>query len=86
MLSTVLLSEYRRKFALEKFGIEIKPVILFKSHKIDASYEANNLFNEMIDSLTVESLRSFLISQLKSVSEEQNHTLQLAYQYYLEKG
>ena len=38
MLSTVLLSEYRRKFALEKFGIEIKPVILFKSHKIDASY------------------------------------------------
>ena len=62
MLSTVLLSEYRRKFALEKFGIEIKPVILFKSHKIDASYEANNLFNEMIDSLTVESLRSFLFS------------------------
>ena len=85
MLSTVLLSEYRRKFALEKFGIEIKPVILFKSHKIDASYEANNLFNGMIDSLTVESLRSFLISQLRSVSEEQSHTLQLAYQYYLEK-
>ena len=85
MLGTVLLSEYRRKFALEKFGIEIKPVILFKSHKIDASYEANNLFNEMIDSLTVESLRSFLISQLRSVSEEQSHTLQLAYQYYLEK-
>lgn len=85
MLSTVLLSEYRRQFALEKFGIEIKPVILFKSHKIDASYEANNLFNEMIDSLTVESLRSFLISQLRSVSEEQSHTLQLAYQYYLEK-
>ena len=85
MLSTVLLSEYRRKFALEKFGVEIKPVILFKSHKIDASYEANNLFNEMIDSLTVESLRSFLISQLRSVSEEQSHTLQLAYRYYLEK-
>ena len=39
----------------------------------------------MIDSLTVESLRSFLISQLRSVSEEQSHTLQLAYQYYLEK-
>lgn len=85
MLNTVLLSEYRRKFALEKFGVEIKPVILFKSHKIDASYEANNLFNEMIDSLTVESLSEFLASQLRSVSEEQSHTLQLAYQYYLEK-
>ena len=84
MLSTVLLSEYRRKFALEKFGVEIKPVILFKSHKIDASYEANNLFNEMIENLTVESLREFLVSQSRSVSEEQSHTLQLAYQYYLE--
>ena len=84
MLSTVLLSEYRRKFALEKFGVEIKPVILFKSHKIDASYEANNLFNEMIENLTVERLSEFLTSQLRSVSEEQSHTLQLAYQYYLE--
>lgn len=85
MLSTVLLSEYRRKFALETFGIDLKPVILFKSHKIDASYEANNLFNKMIDGLTIEKLRAFLTSQLRSVSEEQSHTLQLAYHYYLEQ-
>ena len=85
MLSTVLLSEYRRRYALEKLGVEIKPVILFKSHKIDASHEANNLFNEMIENLTVESLSEFLTSQLRSISEEQSHTLQLAYQYYVEK-
>lgn len=85
MLSTVLLSEYRRRYALEKLGVEIKPVILFKSHKIDASHEANNLFNKMIENLTVESLSEFLTSQLRSISEEQSHTLQLAYQYYVEK-
>ena len=85
MLSVVLLSEYRRKFALETFGIDIKPVILFKSQKIDASHEANSLFNEIIDNLTVETLREFLTSQSKSVPDEQSHTLQLAYQYYLEQ-
>ena len=85
MLNTVLLSEYRRRYALEKFGIEIKPVILFKSHKIDASHEANRLFNNMIDELTAESLRDFLLSQIKSVTEEQSHTLQLAYSYYMEQ-
>lgn len=86
MLSVVLLSEYRRKFALETFGIDIKPIILFKSQKIDASHEANSLFNEMIDNLTVETLREFLTSQSKSVPDEQSHTLQLAYQYYLEQN
>ncbi|RJX42541.1 restriction endonuclease [Streptococcus agalactiae] len=85
MLSVVLLSEYRRKFALETFGIDIKPIILFKSQKIDASHEANSLFNEMIDNLTVKTLREFLTSQSKSFPDEQSHTLQLAYQYYLEQ-
>lgn len=85
MLSTVLLSEYRRKFALETFGIDLKPVILFKSHKIDASHEANRLFNEMIDSLNVEYLRHFLHSQTRNLTDEQSHTLQLAYQYYLKQ-
>ncbi|MGX7099366.1 DEAD/DEAH box helicase family protein [Globicatella sanguinis] len=85
MLSTVLLSEYRKIFALENFNVEIKPIILFKSQKIDASYEAHRLFNEIIDNLTTESLRLFLENQIKSVTDEQSQTLQLAYQYYLEK-
>ena len=85
MLSTILLSEYRRRYALEKFGIEIKPVILFKSHKIDASNEANRLFNNLIDNLTTESLSDFLQSQMRSLTNEQSHTLQLAYSYYLEQ-
>lgn len=85
MLSTVLLSEYRRKYAWEELGVEIKPVILFKSHKIDASYEANKLFNDMIDNLTVERLRNFLNSQTRSLTDEHSHTLQLTYHYYLEQ-
>ncbi|MCW6680733.1 DEAD/DEAH box helicase family protein [Aerococcaceae bacterium NML130460] len=83
MLSTVLLSEYRRKYALENLGIEIKPVILFKSHKIDASHEANRIFNNVIDNLTAEELRKFITSQMKSLTDETSHTLHLAYQYYL---
>lgn len=85
MLSTVLLSEYRRRYAMETFGVEIKPVILFKSHRIDASHEANRLFNDMIDGLTVASLRDFLLSQMSNVTEEHSHTLQLAYEYYLKQ-
>lgn len=85
MLSTILLSEYRRKFAAETFSIDIKPVILFKSHKIDASHEANRLFNDIVENLTAESLSKFLQSQSGSLTDEQSHTLQLAYKYYLEQ-
>ena len=84
MLSVVLLSEYRRKYAKEVFNVDIKPVILFKSQKIDASYEANSQFNDIIEHLTVEALTDFLNRQVASLSDEHSQTLQLAYQFYLE--
>lgn len=84
MLSVVLLSEYRRKYAKEVFDVDIKPIILFKSQKIDASYEANSQFNDMIEHLTVETLTDFLNRQVASMSDEHSQTLQLAYQFYLE--
>lgn len=84
MLSVVLLSEYRRKYAKEEFNVDIKPVILFKSQKIDASYEANSQFNDIIEHLTVEALTDFLNRQVASLSDEHSQTLQLAYQFYLE--
>ncbi|MDF2911761.1 MAG: restriction endonuclease [Sporolactobacillus laevolacticus] len=34
MLNVVLLSEFRRRYALELYGSYIKPVILFKSRKV----------------------------------------------------
>lgn len=83
MLSTVLLSEYRRKYAFETLGIEIKPVILFKSHKIDASNEANKQFNNLIEGLSTESLKEFLERQYRAISDDSSHTLHLAFKYYL---
>lgn len=83
MLSTVLLSEYRRRYALEEFGLEIKPIILFKSHKIDASFEANEIFNDMIENLTPESLKKFIYSQKRDLADQNSHTLQLTFQYFL---
>src|SRR5699024_1134590 len=54
MMKVVLLSKYRRRYALEKHGTYIKPVIMFKSQRIDASKAAHEQFNELIENLTVE--------------------------------
>lgn len=82
MMNVVLLSEYRRRYALEKYGSYIKPVIMFKSQRIAASDEAEQKFNEMIQHLTVESLRQFLNRQAQMASDEDSETLTLAHDYY----
>lgn len=84
MLNAVLLSEYRRRYALEKYNTFIKPVIMFKSQRIAASNEAERKFNEMIHRLTSESLKQFLQRQEQIATEEDSETLTLAYQYYRE--
>ncbi len=50
MLQTIVLSQYRRKIA-EKYGIRLKPVILFKSKSIIESKKNYNLFREGLDNL-----------------------------------
>ncbi|EGP4936008.1 TPA: DEAD/DEAH box helicase family protein [Enterococcus faecium] len=82
MLSVVLLSEFRRRYALELYHTQIKPVIMFKSQKIDASNEANRKFNELIDSLTPEIVREFLARQKALKSEDDSETLSIAFDYY----
>lgn len=84
MLNVVLLSEYRRRYALEQYGSYIKPVIMFKSQRIDASNEAEEKFNNMIENLTVESLKEFLKRQEQISREEESETLSFAYEYYRE--
>ena len=84
MLNVILLSEYRRRYALEQHETYIKPVVMFKSQRIEASNEANDKFNDLIDSLTSDSLREFLNRQEQIVTEEDSETLALAYQYYRE--
>lgn len=82
MMNAVLLSEYRRRYALEQHGTYIKPVVMFKSQRIDASNEANEKFNNLIDTLSIASLKEFLTKQEQIVTKEDSETLALVYQYY----
>lgn len=84
MMNVVLLSEYRRRYALETNGVYIKPVIMFKSQRIDASNAAHEQFNELINTTTVESLKVFLDRQAQITSEDDSETLALSHDYYRE--
>jgi type III restriction enzyme len=82
MMNVILLSEYRRRYALENYGSYIKPVILFKSQRIEASNEANEKFNHLIKTLTADSLREFIARQSQVGAQEDSETLALAHEYY----
>lgn len=82
MMNVVLLSEYRRRYALEEHESYIKPVIMFKSQRVDASNAAHEQFNNLIDTLTVGSLKVFLDRQAQISSEDDSETLTLAHDYY----
>ena len=82
MLNVVLLSEYRRRYALEVHDTFVKPVVMFKSQTIDASNEANNRFNQLVDSLTEESLGDFLDRQVQIATADNSETLALAHAYF----
>ncbi|MGN8647791.1 DEAD/DEAH box helicase family protein [Gracilibacillus sp. HCP3S3_G5_1] len=84
MLNVVLLSEYRRRYALETYGTYIKPVIMFKSQRIQASNEAHGKFNDLIENLTASSLLDFIQRQSYLRTEEESETLSMAHQYYLD--
>jgi len=79
MLNVILLSEYRRRFSLEAHGVYMKPVIMFKSQRVAASNEAHEQFNNLVDTLTVESLRTFLDRQVQIATEDDSETLALAH-------
>src|SRR5699024_3317517 len=82
MMNVILLSEYRRRYALETYDAYMKPVIMFKSQRIDASNEAHERFNTLVDELSVESLQAFLERQAHIASEDDSETLALAHDYY----
>lgn len=82
MLNVVLLSEFRRRYAYELYGSYIKPVIMFKSQKIDASNEANELFNQLVEKLSPDYVLEFIKRQNKTISETQSETLGFAYEYF----
>ncbi|WP_017547424.1 DEAD/DEAH box helicase family protein [Salinicoccus carnicancri] len=83
MLRVILLSEYRRRYALEQHDTYIKPVIMFKSQKINDSNEAETLFNQLIEELSVEKVINFLERQGQMSDDVSSETLAMAREYYL---
>lgn len=82
MMNVILLSEYRRRYALEAHDVYMKPVIMFKSQRVAASNEAHEQFNALVEDLTVESLQAFLERQAQIASEDDSETLALTHDYY----
>jgi len=85
MLNTVLLSQYRKLYAREEYGVEIKPVVLFKSQRIADSNESENNFNRMIESLTAESVEEFITRQMQMDTIEASETLEKTFAYYISR-
>jgi len=76
MLQAMILSQYRRKVA-EKNKLRLKPIILFKSKKIEESKQNEELFHEKIKNLTVKDIQ-------KIKSQAKGNVLEKAFEY-LEK-
>ncbi|ARK25597.1 restriction endonuclease subunit R [Sporosarcina sp. P37] len=55
ILNAVLLSQYRKYIARDN-GIDLKPIILFKSNTIAKSLATNHVFTDMIENLTTRQL------------------------------
>ena len=79
MLNAVLLSQYRKRMAIQVGVRDFKPVILFKSNKIDVSKAARDQFLTLLDQLTTEDLAQFIAKQRQTT---QSSTLRQAYTYY----
>jgi len=79
MLNAVLLSQYRKRMAIQAGVKDFKPVILFKSNKIAVSKAARDQFLTMMDRLTAEDLAQFIAKQRQTT---QSSTLRQAYTYY----
>ncbi|MCS8587556.1 DEAD/DEAH box helicase family protein [Leuconostoc citreum] len=79
MLNAVLLSQYRKQMATQAGVRDFKPVILFKSNKIDVSKAARDQFLTLLDQLTTEDLAQFIAKQRQTT---QSSTLRQAYTYY----
>lgn len=80
MINAILMSQYRKRIAKELDIENFKPIILFKSNKIDISNEARIQFNQLIDELDAEFLYTFI---QHSLYHTQSDALIMIYQYWL---
>ena len=79
IIQALLLNQYRQEVA-EKYGIALKPIILFKAQKtIDQSEENKKLFHKIIDEFSIEEIN-------KIRSKTNIEVLQKAFKFYKESN
>lgn len=83
MLQAILISQFRKKIAL-KNGINLKPLVMFKSQKISESEGNLHSFLELLDRLTVEDIQNQ--RRLVSETEEKYNILKKALEYFETAG
>ena len=83
MLQAILISQFRKKIAL-KNGINLKPLVMFKSQKISESEGNLYSFLEFLNRLTEEDIQNQ--RTLVSETEEQNNILKKALEYFETAG
>ena len=83
MLQAILISQFRKKISLNN-GINLKPLVMFKSQKISESEGNLQSFLELLNRLTVEDIQNQ--RTLVSETEEQNNILKKAFEYFETAG
>lgn len=83
MLQAVLISQYRKKIAL-KNGINLKPLVMFKSQKIAESQENLEIFLGLLENLSEEAIQ--VQRQLVSGMDEESSILKKAFTYFTKAG
>lgn len=83
MLQAIIISQYRKKIAL-KHGINLKPLVLFKSKKIAENKGNLEAFLDMLANLSVEQVQSQ--KNLTADDEEQKNILEKAFAFFEESG
>ena len=83
MLQAIIISQYRKKIAL-KHGINLKPLVLFKSQKIAENKGNLEFFLDMLANLSVEQVQSQ--KNLTANDEEQKNILEKSFAFFEESG
>ena len=79
MLQAIIISQFRKKMAL-KNGINLKPLVMFKSQKTAENKNNIAMFTEMLNSLNEENI--IKQKQLINIQNGKNSILQKAFNYF----
>lgn len=70
MLTGILINQYRKFLAIKSGFINFKPVILFKSNSIKFSFEAQKIFENLVENLTVTQVNNHVEFTLRGAESQ----------------